>query len=1148
MSRPADWQQRGAGRDPERSFIVQAPAGSGKTELLTQRLLGLLARVENPEEIIAITFTRKAAAEMSHRLLLRLHEAHGDIDEDGLEPHQRTSLELARAALRNDAERGWNLLQQPSRLRIRTIDSLCSDLARQLPLLSGLGGGLGITENADELYHLAAVRTMAAIEDDSDPLQADVVRILDRYDNRYDLLVELLRHMLANREQWMQHLVGGVDREALESALRFLVESELEQAHGLVPGWLLLELPPLLDYALANDPTDEAELHALFEGCGGRGCARLALAATADSLPHWNTLINRLLTADGTKWRANGDVKAGFPAPSKARGEEKSIREHWKTRFKEVLDRLRGDDALREQFNTLRSLPRPVYEDEAWESLESLIRVLIRVAQEWKLVMAESGSADFSEVAQRAIQALGEGDMPSNLALRLDYRIQHLLVDEFQDTSHSQVRLLEKLTSGWTAGDGRTLFLVGDPMQSIYRFRKAEVSLFIDAFEGRLFEHVQPLPLQLEVNFRSSEPVVDWVNRVFPAVMPRRNDTIDGAVTYSACQPRPGASQEGLVDIRIEADLDDMREAECIVDLVRDRAADERMAILVRSRKHAAATLARLDQLKQDDERFRYRAIDFNPLAETVLIRDLVSLTLALIQPADRLAWLSVLRAPFTGFELADLDALAAGGDLGIVPSALADALAGAPGMVLSEDGRARLQRVGPVLLEAASRYGRDRIRSVVEQAWVRLGGPACVNNASELSDADTYFQLLDQLENDNLPVDRDSLSERLEKLYAEPDARAPETLQVMTVYLAKGLEFDTVILPGLNKQPGSDKGRLLHWFELADENLIVMSLMRNVEEKERQQKNGDLIQFIAGVEKRRQSLENGRLLYVAATRAVRRLYGFGCLAANAKGELKPTSKSLLSELWPSIREEQERLFDSRSDLPGESLNDAVDDAAGESGSGLALPQVYRRLAAGWTIPSAPVAVQRARADYPEPPEHIEFSWAGENARLTGELVHRLLQLIAEQGLDHWKASGGMDSRRAWCRHQLRREGADGDKAEAIIARAGEAVNRCTESQRGRWILQDHEQGACELAITAIMSGQTENLVLDRTFVDGGVRWIIDYKTSSHGGGDLQGFLASEAERYRDQLDRYREAMALNETHPIRTALYFPLLDHFLEL
>jgi len=193
MSRPSDWREREKGRDLAHSYIVQAPAGSGKTELLTQRLLALLAQVENPEEVVAITFTRKAAAEMSHRLVSRLRAAAGQragaTDNDALPPHEQVSRALALAVLENDAARGWSLLEQPSRLRIRTIDSLCSELARQLPVLSGLGGGQQIAEDANALYRKAAERTMAVIEEDDEPLKTDVIRVLDRYDNQYDRLV-----------------------------------------------------------------------------------------------------------------------------------------------------------------------------------------------------------------------------------------------------------------------------------------------------------------------------------------------------------------------------------------------------------------------------------------------------------------------------------------------------------------------------------------------------------------------------------------------------------------------------------------------------------------------------------------------------------------------------------------------------------------------------------------------------------------------------------------------------------------------------------------------------------------------------------------------------------------------------------------------
>jgi len=116
---PVDQPQRDAALDPQRSFIVQAPAGSGKTALLTQRFLRLLATVEQPEEIVAITFTRKAAAEMRGRILKALESARGS---EPKEAWERGTWRLARSALQHADERGWRLGENPQRLRVRTID------------------------------------------------------------------------------------------------------------------------------------------------------------------------------------------------------------------------------------------------------------------------------------------------------------------------------------------------------------------------------------------------------------------------------------------------------------------------------------------------------------------------------------------------------------------------------------------------------------------------------------------------------------------------------------------------------------------------------------------------------------------------------------------------------------------------------------------------------------------------------------------------------------------------------------------------------------------------------------------------------------------------------------------------------------------
>ena len=1149
MNRPLDWKQRQLARDPLHSYIVQAPAGSGKTELLSQRMLGLLARSENPEEVIAITFTRKAAAEMRLRILNHLQDAANPGEPiESLQEHEKVSRKLALKVLEVSDTRDWNLLEQPSRLRIRTIDGLCSELARQLPVLSGLGGSHQIADDSQALYHQAATRTMASIEARDDELKADVIRILDRYDNQYDRLVKLLTGMLENREQWLQHLLdarrddGSFDRKNLEGALRFLVESQLQEVRANIPDYLLEKLPPLYNYALANEPRNKAELEALLDACGGFDCNYLDLPTTAESLPHWRTMIATLLTKGGT-WLKSVTAASGFPPPSTAKGEEKQTRQFWKDEYTTLLDGDKLGETLNTQFKLIRTLPQPGYSDTDWASLESLMRILLRAASEWKLVMAESGGLDYSEIVARAIQSLGHEDAPSDLALRLDYRIQHLLVDEFQDTSNIQVRLLNQLTAGWCDGDGRTLFLVGDPMQSIYRFRKAEVSLFIQAWAGNLFEHINLKALQLSVNFRSTLPIVNWVNQVFPAVMPTADDPVNGAVRYARADPRPDVPSNGDVVCQILPEEDYQQEARQVIDIIRQSPVGDSIAILVRARSHASEIIAALDQ-----EKLCYQAIDFTPLKDTPLIQDLVSLTLALNQPADRLAWLATLRAPYVGLDLNDLDELVNAE----YKTTIIDNLVTRQEH-LSCEGQQRLQRALPVLEQALENRGRQSIRRLLETAWIKLGGPACIGNESELKDAATYFKLLTAMEAEGLSIDRDSINLRMEKLYAQADTSSEHKILITTIYSAKGLQFDSVILPGLNRTTGGDHGKLLHWFELteqADElSGIVLSPMRNTADKEKNKTAGDLIEFISGIEKQRKRLEDGRLLYVAATRAIHSLYLFAGIKPNSKGEIKADSNSLLGCLWDAVKEQQKPLINQASSkLEEDIVIGAKDIDPADKGESPALPQLYRRLGYNWETPAAPDAVSTRVPDTLESNDYIEFNWAGQDARRTGELVHRLLEQIGETGIAHWNNTEGFRKRENWCRHQLAAEGVVAEKADKILQRVAEAINICLASEKGQWLLDSHQDAHCEYEITTLVKAKPKRIVLDRTFIDEGVRWIIDYKTSSHRGGDLDAFLAQEAKRYHRQLQTYKDAMQLADSRDIRAALYFPLLDQFVEL
>jgi ATP-dependent exoDNAse (exonuclease V) beta subunit len=177
-----------------------------------------------------------------------------------------------------------------------------------------------------------------------------------------------------------------------------------------------------------------------------------------------------LLTNEG-EFRKQVDRRIGFLP----RTEEKAD-------FEALLERLRGHVALAETLHRARHLPPPRYDDRDWAVLDSLVRVLNRTAAELEVVFAQKGQTDYSGLGAAALRGLGDEDTGfTDLGLYLDRRIRHLLVDEFQDTNRAQLHLLEKLTAGWEPDDGRSVFVVGDPMQSNYRFREAAGSSFAAA-------------------------------------------------------------------------------------------------------------------------------------------------------------------------------------------------------------------------------------------------------------------------------------------------------------------------------------------------------------------------------------------------------------------------------------------------------------------------------------------------------------------------------------------------------------------------------------------------------------------------------------------------------------------------------------------
>jgi len=1088
----ADQLARERAIDPSLSVLLQAPAGSGKTSVLTERLLRLLAVVDEPEEILAITFTRRAAAEMRARVLRALRAEVGE-DAQG-----RRLRELAAAALQRSQVRGWRLAQDPGRLRIQTIDSFNFRLASQLPVTARAGGELVLSARPEELYRLAARETLFAAEADPE-LAADLELLFERLDNRWGHVERLLADMLRQRAHWLRHVLGHEPEvlcRRVGSSLAQIVDERLSRASRSLG----------------------ADFCAAAGGLPGVG----PLRAEARCLRSWKMLARLALTDKGRgHWRRKIDrgLGAGYEVPAA------------KEALRACIEQLGAMPAARETLLEMLALPSPELGAADAAALAALSRVLRAAAVQLQARFALEGRVDHTYVAGAARAALAEEGLPTDLALRTGLSLRHILVDEFQDTSVAQLDLLEMLTAGWEPGDGRTLFVVGDPMQSIYQFREAEVGCFLRARDSGIGT-IRLTPLQLLRNFRSTSGLIRWTNEAFGQLFPRADDLRESAVAFTSSlsgrdeEEPPAGAGSGAVELRLLPDR--AAETEAMVAKVRDLKKSDgqaAIAILVAARSHAHAVIAALHAGNIDAI-----GVELVPLGEVPVVRDLVALTRALCHLGDRTAWLAVLRAPWCGASLATLTGLSSRGDSRLLCQALSEPerLEEAPA-----EERSRIERVRQVLEEGVAQRDRMPLADWLEGVWIALGA-ADAYPAAELRHARAFFDALSERTASGEWSGIAALDSVLADLYAQPRARTPRPAQVLTIHGAKGLEFDHVLVPGLDRDLNRGREPLLRWLDLPrrqEGSDLIMAPAPVIGDEEPGEVNTYLKRLMAG----RAGHEQVRLLYVAATRAKRSLHLYAAPKPRSDGLIAPRPRTLLARLWPALEADLRKSLsaaaggktDERRDMPRPAL---------------------RRLAPGWVprrLPPAPPLARLPLAQRSlEPPE---FSWVGETARHVGTVVHAALQALA--AAPELPARTWVESRAGLYREQLRRHGVPERDLARAAAAVVEALVRTVGDDRGCWILsRRHREAASELALTGIVGGRLTSVVVDRSFLDAqGTRWVIDFKTSRHEGGRLEQFLDEELRRYRGQLETYAALARGLGPQPVRAALYFPLLGAFRE-
>lgn len=1163
IAAPVDAAEREKALEIGRSIIVQAPAGSGKTDLLTRRFLRLLAVVEEPEQILAITFTRAATAEMRARILSDLETAARQ-----KEPAQGElpRLKLAQAALAQSERRGWDILNQPHRLTIETIDSLCLRIARDRPLLASLGGQMQPTDDADPLYALAAHRTLERLGGHDAELNAALAHFLDLRDNNLAGCEALLARMLATRDQW-QHILPfsramseedwEIARERLERPFRREELRVLDEAYRALSAEVTLagEIFSLANYACANGNADVA----LLSGLSGLSPSMHA--------GHWRCICNLVLTKSG-EWRKRVQAPEGFPTEKRGGREAR----HAKLRMESLLAHLGQTPQLHAALRAIRDLPPATYTGQQWSTLRHMLTVLRQAIGELAVVFAETNTVDFTQLNLAALKVLQESrDRPDAIG----ENTYHLLIDEFQDTSQLQLEIINALIAAWDLSEHHTCFLVGDPMQSIYMFRQAEVEIFSDVRQrgiGPEDNRILCDPAQLSVNFRSHSGLTGPLNEFFARIADAPVKPGSASVRFAEAIPASDEPRDRSVFVHpqiigdgngqpTQEDCRAARDAEArevlrilerqlpLVEQARQRGEEYRVALLVRARPHLLEIVPLLRR-----NSIPFRAVEIEHLSERQELQDLHSLTRALLHPADRIAWLSVLRAPWCGLTLADLHALSGSDDPAYARRTVPE-LIDCRNNLLSSDGQKRLARTWAILRSALDERwsGSGSFASWIERTWRTLGGSACVD-AAALENTRVFFSLLDSVSPDGLSLLTQQFNVELDRLFAQPDPQVSERcgIQLMTIHRAKGLGFEVVIVPGLDRKSSADDQPLLcslerrnPWNSGEDEFLVAPIGPMGDD-------SHPLYRWVNDQRKIRFDEERKRLFYVACTRARYELHLLGTAILSGNELRAGETSSLLETAWPALQEEFAAYLDARRskrpvqgilEFPEPGVLEEMAAAGERQVAPRRLPRDFESRTESRNViasPALPLPTS-ARQEFQRPE-------GTRRARVIGSAVHTMLQRLG-QGL----AGMPRDEIRLRAASLLRGFGLSGELHASITHAVVSTLLACAADPVCAWILAAHPEEQSEASWSGFGAGAgLHTLRADRVFRAGfeplaagsDCFWIVDYKTGSPASADRRQWLEHQRQTYAPQLAAYGRAVrALRRSGiPLRFGLYYPAL------
>lgn len=1085
------------------SKLIKAPAGSGKTGLLTNYFLKLLGVVEHPREIMAMTFTNKAAAEMSDRIIESIARV-----KNGFTPsndYEKENALLAKKALSNSQARGWNIESNVNMLQISTIDSFCKKvLVDKVSGKEGLLATRNIANDPYQIYKKAAKDTLALYSDAKYGLE--IQKLAAHFGNKINKVEELLIEMLESREQWISVLFSDKEetRQALESKRELFLnivltdnfesikDKEGELKHVIAQ--LSDETNQFLEFVENGFSCELTENYAILK-------LLKKLLVTAANKPKSRFTIN-----DGVNPKMDKQTKA------------------------ELVDDLQQlsisclDDLI-----ALDAMPMANFKDTEWTLLKSVFSVMPILLANLSLTFKEVGEVDFTEIALNAVRALdGESGESTSGAIHKSQSIKHILCDEFQDSNNTQLTMLRLLTDSWGQNDGNTLFLVGDAMQSLYGFRGANVNVFMQAENG--VGNVAIKTYELTTNFRSSFGVVAWVNDVFSKAFPQENDLLLGASKYNKSSAvKVGNELVQPVEIHgFIGDEEGNEEAKFIIEQIKAIQEGEptaSIAVLGRTR----ATLKPIVEALNRVGDINASTVNINKIEKEPLCIIAIALARILIDDLDKLAWVTLLNSGLVGMshkkiELLlniDADPYLALNDYRVVD-------------IINGKDYERFCYVMNAINAAIDDKKNKDFDLLLEGLWYKLHGPSLAEKELDIENVQSVFDIFDGMTSTEISLTW--LERKLQRLYAKSttnqNLKNTRDVEIMTIHNAKGLEFDYVFIPGMHKRGVSDTGKLFSWASIGDsEQLGVMACSESIGIKAL---DVDYHKFLGSLKKKRELKELSRVIYVAVTRAIKKAYLSGKVGVDSEGNPTQPDKGSMFSVVSCAYNESVQLHNINQVATGKI---SIQPMVKSIDANLSLNLPVRNTLAAYRGDNRVISAVNG------------ITWQKPISKIEGVVIHKVIEQINKDGIDNWDEQR-VDKHSRVILASLKQLSLESDSLINSVNNIKNEVKTLLKCEVFKSLCSKHKKDDIEMSMSVRKNRRIHTVLIDKGFVtEHGVAHIIDWKSAgATEGQSMDSFISSQLTMHREKLklycEAYKEVVGIGA---VQSSLYFTKTNYLQE-